>query len=74
LDDVDRALLVLRVDRRMSWTDIAQVMSGGDCTEAELIRASARLRQRFRTIKETIRKRARELGLLDDRMEPDAKQ
>jgi RNA polymerase sigma-70 factor (ECF subfamily) len=74
LDEADRALLVLRVDRDMSWADIAQVMSEGDCEEAELVRAAARLRQRFRTVKEIIRKRARDLGLIGERMEPDAEQ
>lgn len=81
LDEADRALLVLRVDRAMSWNDIARVMGrsdGGtegdaedDVSDEELARASARLRQRFQTIKKTIRDRARESGLLDEWLEAD---
>ena len=75
LSVADRALLVLRVDRGMSWLDAAQVMSEAGASDAQLARTAARLRQRFRTVKELIRKRAREIGLLgdgDDRIEVDA--
>lgn len=81
LDETDRVLLVLRVDRAMSWNDIARVMGrsdggteGGaedDVSDEELARASARLRQRFQTIKKTIRERARESGLLDEWLDND---
>jgi RNA polymerase sigma-70 factor (ECF subfamily) len=65
LNESDRALLILRVDRGMSWNDIARVMAD-DEHEAEpaLARAAARLRKRFQSVKETIRERARAAGLV----------
>jgi RNA polymerase sigma-70 factor (ECF subfamily) len=66
LDPDDRALLVLRVDRAMSWTDVAQVMIGRtEVDGAELAREAARLRKRFQLLKEELRRRAREAGLLE---------
>jgi RNA polymerase sigma-70 factor (ECF subfamily) len=62
LGDEDRALLVLRVDRNLSWRDIAQVMGGAP--EGELDREAARLRKRFQLVKEQLRKLAKERGLL----------
>jgi len=64
LDEEDRALLVLRVDRGLSWNDIALVFAGDDASKATLERTSARLRKRFQAVKSEIRKRAREAGLL----------
>lgn len=55
LDADDRTLLILRVDREMSWNDIARVMAEGEPDEAELERAGARLRKRFERLKERIR-------------------
>jgi len=66
LDESDRALLVLRVDRDMDWKDIARVFSPGIDSEQELARVSARLRKRFQLVKEEIRERAQELGLLHE--------
>lgn len=68
LSPEDQALLVLRVDRQLSWNDIAQVMTeeaGEDVSEAELERASARMRQRFQKLKDRLRVLAQEHGLLD---------
>src|SRR5262249_20126821 len=50
----DRALLLLRVDRRMSWREIARVMAGDgpDDSELELERAAVRLRKHFQVVKE----------------------
>ncbi|MBV9946433.1 MAG: sigma-70 family RNA polymerase sigma factor [Myxococcales bacterium] len=62
----DRALLVLRVDREMSWKDIARVHAPDLSSEEELARTSARLRKRFQQLKEEIRARAREAGLVPD--------
>jgi RNA polymerase sigma-70 factor, ECF subfamily len=72
LDEADRVLLVLRVDRAMSWNDVARVLGEGEASDEELVRAAARLRQRFQTIKKTIRERARESGLLDQWLDADA--
>jgi RNA polymerase sigma-70 factor (ECF subfamily) len=66
LSEDDRALLVLRVDRDMSWRDIAAVFSPDDGSQEELTRVTARLRKRFQLVKDDIRERAREAGLLDD--------
>lgn len=64
LDEADRALLVLRVDRNLDWREVACVFAGESATEEELARASARLRKRFQVVTENIRRRAHELGLL----------
>lgn len=61
----DRALLVLRVDRGLSWLEVARVLSEDpDPEPAHLATVSARLRKRFQTLKEEIRRRAKDAGLL----------
>jgi RNA polymerase sigma factor (sigma-70 family) len=63
----DRTLLALRVDRDMAWQDIARVTLGPDEPEAaKLARETDRLRKRFQLLKEELRRRAREQGLLDE--------
>lgn len=47
----DQMLLILRIDRDMSWNDIARVMGDGD----DLVRAAAALRKRFERVKERLR-------------------
>jgi RNA polymerase sigma-70 factor, ECF subfamily len=65
LEPDDRALLVLRVDRDLSWGDVARVMlESEDPGVAELARETTRLRKRFQLLKEELRKRAREAGLI----------
>jgi len=66
LDPEDQALLVLRVDRAMSFAEIASVLATdeGDSDEARA-RATARMRKRFQLLKDEIRERARQAGLLD---------
>jgi len=59
LDPAEQTLLVLRVDRDMSWQDIAEVMSA----EGETVSAPA-LRKRFERLTEKIRKLAQDAGLL----------
>jgi RNA polymerase sigma-70 factor (ECF subfamily) len=61
----DRALLVLRVDRGMAWDEVARVMleSHETDTDTDILRVTARLRKRFQSVKETIRKRALQMGL-----------
>jgi RNA polymerase sigma-70 factor (ECF subfamily) len=66
LDEEDRMLLVLRVDRGMSWNDVARVMASehdGD-GDGQLARVAARLRKRFQAVKQTIRERALASGLI----------
>jgi len=56
LDGPSQALLTLRVDRKMSWNDVARVLSDEPLTtDAEVRRASARVRKRFDRIKERLR-------------------
>jgi RNA polymerase sigma-70 factor (ECF subfamily) len=70
LDPDDQMLLILRVDRRMEWRDLAMVMSagedptGGGLNDEELDRESTRLRKRFERVKEELRRLGRESGLL----------
>lgn len=54
LDEDDRTLLLLRVDRRMAWRDIAAVFaSDGE----DVDQLAARLRKRFERVKERLRER-----------------
>jgi len=65
LDPEDRALLVLRVDRKLAWNEIAQVVCEDTLeTEEDLTRAAARLRKRFELVKIQIREHARKAGLI----------
>src|SRR4051794_954748 len=58
----DQELLMLRVDRELEFSEIALVYLGDSRVDAEaLVRESARLRQRFKTLKERLRKRWLEL-------------
>ena len=62
----DRTLLILRVNERMEWKDIALVMSdcGVACPKA-LAREAARLRKRFQLVRDRLRALAIAEGLLD---------
>jgi len=62
----EQMLLTLRVDRDLSWLEIAQIMSddAGD-DEVAARRASARLRQSFQTLKARLRDLAIAEGLID---------
>jgi len=57
LDEDDRTLLVLRVDRRMAWRDIARVMSDVPIEDQleDLDKLAATLRKRFERVKERLR-------------------
>jgi RNA polymerase sigma-70 factor (ECF subfamily) len=64
----DRTLLVLRVDRDLSWEEIALVFIRDPrrCTEENRKREAARLRKRFQLVKERLARRVREEGLLPE--------
>jgi RNA polymerase sigma-70 factor (ECF subfamily) len=65
----DRALLVLKVDRQLSWEEVAQALADPMAPPAlgkELQRAAAAARKRFQRVKDALRERAREQGLLPD--------
>lgn len=57
LDPDDNTLLILRVDRRMSWRDIAEVLAEpDDPTDAAAVgRRAAALRKRFERLKVSLR-------------------
>jgi RNA polymerase sigma-70 factor, ECF subfamily len=62
----DRMLLVLRVDRDLSWEDVALAFLGEDCDLKldEIARETARLRKRFQLIRRRLASRARDEGLV----------
>jgi RNA polymerase sigma-70 factor (ECF subfamily) len=62
LDPDDHALLVLRIDRKMSWKDIARALPGDD--GQELDRRAATLRKRFERAKTMLREMATSRGLI----------
>lgn len=66
LPEDDQVLLILRIDKKMSWKELAAVLSGeGDTMDvADRERWAARLRQRFQTAKERLRELARAEGLV----------
>ncbi len=67
LTDDEQALLVLRVNKKMSWRELAMIMSDGGETldETDINRTSARLRQRFTKVKTKIKELARDDGMLE---------
>lgn len=66
LHEQDELILLLRVDRGLSWREIACVFlpSDGMADDAAREREAARLRQRFQAIKQALRRWAEEEGLL----------
>lgn len=62
LEPDDRTLLILRIDRKLSWQDIARVFLAEtpDAPESEVTKTSAMLRKRFERVKERLRKLAAE--------------
>jgi len=66
LDPDDRLILVLRLDRGLSWNEVALVTLGEEASSATALRReSARLRKRFQDLKEELRVRAQRAGLLE---------
>ena len=66
LDPDDRVLLVLRVDRDLQWNEVARVMLGDEApSDGDLAREAARLRKRFQLLKEDLKRRAKDAGLMD---------
>lgn len=66
LTEEERELLLLRVDRGLSWLEIASVCSGSEHTDEETLkREAARCRKQFERTKERLRELAERAGLLD---------
>ncbi|HKU38072.1 MAG TPA: hypothetical protein VJR89_07995 [Polyangiales bacterium] len=65
----DQLLLILRVNRQLAWTEIAQVMlhEGEVVDTAQLEREAARLRQRYQKAKHKLKALAIEAGLVTAR-------
>jgi RNA polymerase sigma-70 factor (ECF subfamily) len=66
LEPNDQMVLLLRINRKMAWTEIARIMEDGEqpLTEELVRRKAAALRQHFHRIKDQLRKLATERGLL----------
>lgn len=62
----DQTLLILRVNRKLDWKEIAQVMSdeGEPMTNDELAKVAVRLRKRYQLAKDRLRRMALEKGLI----------
>jgi RNA polymerase sigma-70 factor (ECF subfamily) len=58
----ERALLVLRLDRRMSWDAIARVLGDDDPSPEDIKRSSATLRKRYERVKTRLRELSRGLA------------
>jgi RNA polymerase sigma-70 factor, ECF subfamily len=53
-------LLILRLDKKLGWDELVQVLHGGETLDGEaLARESARLRKRFQVLKDKLRKQVR---------------
>jgi RNA polymerase sigma-70 factor, ECF subfamily len=64
LDPEDREILILRVDRDLSWDEVAIITLGRqDADDKTVKREAARLRQRFKSIKDSLRQRAQRQGV-----------
>jgi RNA polymerase sigma-70 factor (ECF subfamily) len=69
LPEEDQTLLILRVDRELSWQELAAVFLG-DCENTApevLARESARLRKRFQLVKQRLQTMGVERGLFPSR-------
>jgi RNA polymerase sigma-70 factor (ECF subfamily) len=66
LDPDDQIVLLLRIDRKMSWMEIAQIMDDGKepSSGATIRRKAAAIRQHFHRIKVHLREMASAAGLL----------
>ena len=67
LSPEDQTLLILHVDRRLPWRDLALVMLGDEGSDDQLAveREASRLRKRFERVKVSLKRMAKEEGLLD---------
>jgi RNA polymerase sigma-70 factor (ECF subfamily) len=62
LDDDERALLYLRVDRELAWREVAALMLGGEVDA----KAEAAIRRRFTRLKKRLREMAKDAGLVPE--------
>ena len=64
LSPEDRDLLILRIDRNLSWRDVAHAMLEADVDDEQARNAESALRQRFVEVKKRLKRLAVEAGLL----------
>jgi RNA polymerase sigma-70 factor (ECF subfamily) len=67
LSPEERELLLLRVDRGLSWAEIAQIQQEDGASAEDLKREAARFRKQFERTKEKLRQLAEQAGLLQDK-------
>lgn len=65
LSPEEQALLTLRIDRALPWSEIAVILADDAATAAERKRFEAALRKKLERLKERLRELARKEGLLD---------
>lgn len=63
----DREILILRVDRRFSWRQLAITQIGEDATTRDTEREAARLRKRFQVVRQQLTRRAIRHGIIGPR-------
>ena len=65
----DQELLILRVDRKLAWDEIARVFTtdAGTVSEDDLKKESARLRKRFQSVKARLFELGERAGLVKPR-------
>ncbi len=61
LEPDERTLLILRLDRKLSWREVAEVLAG----EGEAPVEEPALRKRFERIRDKLEKKARQAGLIE---------
>ena len=68
LPQEEQELLILRVDRGLSWLELAEVLfdEGESTSESGLKTEAARLRKRFQLVKDRLRTLVAQAGLLED--------
>ena len=66
LDQEDQIILILRVDKKLSWAEVSQVLADDQEDGQALQKRSARIRKRFQLIKDKLRVWAVEDGLLPE--------
>ena len=66
LDPIDHEILVLRLDRAMSWKDIARAMAEPGDTEGAVEQRAAAFRKRFERAKAQLRELAVKHGLIPE--------
>ena len=69
LPEADQTLLMLRVDRELSWIELAQVLHEDEQSQLQgeaLKREAARLRKRFQLVKTKLYELGKQEGLVGD--------